>query len=186
MAPDDPLCRVGAMSAIPDVSLSDGVVTLRPPHERDLPAIERGLHDADVVRWLGAPDGSAADLLALNRSRWAAGSPTFAICIGSAECVGHVWLNVDLAEPTVGEVGYWLLPEARHRGLATRGVRLVSDWATRDFGIERLRIVMASANRNSQAVARRAGFHRAGRRSARRAGGRSAVQIVFERTLSEA
>ena len=169
--------------AAPDPPLSDGVVTLRPPDERDLPAIEAGIHDLDVVRWFGAPDATAAGVLALNRRRWAEGSPTLAICERDDRCVGHVWINLARGDATAGSVGYWLLPSARGRGLATRAVRLIVDWSFRDLGIERLRLYAEPANEPSQRVAERAGFRRiaivAGHM---RADGRSVDQVVFELT----
>ena len=72
----------------PDPPLGDCEVTLRPPDERDLTAIDLGIHDPDVVRWFGQPDSSALDVLALNRRRWANGSPTLSICDAVGVCVG--------------------------------------------------------------------------------------------------
>jgi len=141
--------------------LSDGIVTLRPPDERDLAAIELGLHDPDVVRWFGPPALSAAATLALNRQRWSDGSPTFSICAGDDECVGHVWVNLSADDATTGSVGYWLLPGARGRGVATRAVRLISGWAARE-GIKRLRLFAEPANDRSLRVAERSGFRRIG------------------------
>jgi RimJ/RimL family protein N-acetyltransferase len=142
--------------------LSDGVVTLRPPDERDLTAIDLGIHDPDVVRWFGQPDASATEVLELNRRRWADGSPTVAICELDGSCVGHVWVNVSTDDQKTGSVGYWLLPEARGRGLATRAVRLISDWALHDLGMTRLRLFTEPANEQSQRVAQRSGFRRIG------------------------
>ena len=75
----------------PNPPLTDGVVTLRPPDESDLTAIDLGLHDSDVVRWFGQPQASASDVLELNRRRWAEGSPTFSICEMDLHCCGHVY-----------------------------------------------------------------------------------------------
>jgi hypothetical protein len=50
----------------PDPPLSNDSVTLRPPDERDLAAIDLGIHDPDVVRWFRQPDSSAIDVLLLN------------------------------------------------------------------------------------------------------------------------
>jgi RimJ/RimL family protein N-acetyltransferase len=145
----------------PDPPLSDGVVTLRPPGERDLPAIGIGIRDPDVVRWFGEPRATAGDVLDLNRRRWADGSPTFAICEADDVCVGHVWVNVSASDEGVGHVGYWLLPDARGRGLATRAVRLISSWAVRDLGLD-LRLLTEPGNERSQRVAERTGFVRTG------------------------
>jgi RimJ/RimL family protein N-acetyltransferase len=141
-------------------------VVLRTPEERDLPAIEAGSRDSDVLRWIGPPEGTAEEILALNQARWLAGSPTFAICDPDDACLGHVWVNRGTKDPAVGYVGYWLLPAARGRGLATRAVRLVVAWAVEALGLAEVRLVTEPGNRRSQAVAERSGFVRTGLRTA--------------------
>jgi len=143
-------------------SMDDGVVHLRPSEDRDLEAIDTGIHDFDVVRWFGRPKGSAAEVLELNRTRAADGSPTFSICEAEDACVGLVWLNRSTHDPVIGYVGYWLLPAARGRGLATRAVRLLTAWAFGELGLAGLRLLTEPANELSQQVAERAGFHRVG------------------------
>jgi RimJ/RimL family protein N-acetyltransferase len=145
----------------PDPPLSDGIVTLRLPDERDLTAIDLGIHDPAVVRWFGEPSGSARDVLELNRRRWADGSPTFSICEADDICVGHAWVNVSASDDTAGYVGYWLLPSARGRGLATRAVRLLAAWAIRALALD-LRLLTEPGNERSQRVAERSGFIRTG------------------------
>ena len=79
---------------VPDPPLSDGVVALRVPSEQDLPAIERGLVDLDVVRWFGPPEHTARELLELNWTRWTRGiGATFSVCDRNDACLGHVWVN---------------------------------------------------------------------------------------------
>lgn len=135
---------------------------MRAPDESDLAAIDEGIHDREVVRWFGLPTSSAADVLAENRTRWRRGSPTFAIAEADGACVGHVWLNVTRADSSVGYVGYWLLPSARGRGLATRAVRLLATWSIQHLGIEQLRLLTEPDNDASQRVAERTGFRRMG------------------------
>jgi RimJ/RimL family protein N-acetyltransferase len=146
----------------PDPPLGDCEVTLRPPDERDLTAIDLGIHDPDVVRWFGQPDSSAVDVLALNRKRWANGSPTLSICDAVGVCVGHVWVNVSASDAGIGYVGYWLLPSARGHGLATKALQLLSGWVTRDLGLTRLRLLTEPSNERSSRVAERSGFRRIG------------------------
>lgn len=145
----------------PDPPLTDGLIRLRPPAASDLDAIDRGITDPDVVRWIGRPTMEARQALELNLSRWLDGSgPTFAICEPDDTCVGHVWLNRHRDD--CWSVGYWLLPEARGHGLATRAVRLVSAWAFRDLGLTELSLVTDAWNSRSQRVAERSGFKREG------------------------
>ena len=163
----------------PDPRFGDGVVGLRPADERDLPAIEAGINDVDVIRWIGPPEGTAEGVLALNRERWAAGSPTLAIHEADDACVGLIWINRGSENPAVGYIGYWLLPGARGRGLATRAVQLISAWALGELGIASLAITTDTANVRSQAVAERSGFRRAS--PARTAGGERARNVLFRR-----
>lgn len=145
----------------PDPSLTDGIVMLRKPGERDLDAIDRGINDPDVIRWFGQPIMTATELLELNRTRWRTGTgATFAICGPNDECVGHVFLN--MSDARRGTVGYWLLPEARGLGYATRSVRLVSRWAIRDVRVDDLRLFTEPWNEASLRVAERSGFRREG------------------------
>src|SRR5262245_55612721 len=110
-------------------ALSDERVVLRALDDRDLSAINVGLHDPDVMRWIGPPEGSAADALQLADERWAQGSPTLAICEPDGTFVGKIWIHVPEDDPSTGFIGYWLLPAARGRGMATSAVRLISAWA---------------------------------------------------------
>ena len=142
----------------PDPPITDGSVWLRASEPRDLAAIGAGIHDPDVIRWIGPTEGSAIDVIALNRQRWASGSPTLAICERDGTCVGLVWVNVREADQATGWVGYWLLPKARGRGLATRAVRLVSGWALREMGVTNLRLTTEPENERSRRVAERSGF----------------------------
>ena len=165
----------------PDPPLGDDVVTLRPPEERDLEAIDQGIRDGDVVRWVGRPEGSAPDTLALNRRRWSDGSPSFAICDLDDACVGLVWINLSAIDAATGSVGYWLLPASRGRGFATRAVRLLVPWAGRIMSLDRIRLVTQSANERSRAVATRSGFRAVGTVSGpSELDGRTVDFMVFE------
>jgi RimJ/RimL family protein N-acetyltransferase len=59
------------------------------------------------------------------------------------------------------EVGYWLKREARGRGVATRALRLVTDWACHDLGVQ---VMLQADVRNtiSRRVAEKAGYRHVG------------------------
>ena len=61
-----------------------------------------------------------------------------------------------------GEIGYWMAPEARRKGFAAAAVRLVTYWAFRIVGLERLEIMTYPGNTASQALAIAAGFRHEG------------------------
>ena len=106
------------------------------------------------------PSDSAREVLERNLSRWAEGTrATFSICGQTDAFLGHVWVDPgDIADPKRGSVGYWLLPEARGQGFATRSVQLISRWALRDLGLARLSLFAEPSNEESRRVARRSGY----------------------------
>ncbi|MDN0199601.1 GNAT family protein [Streptomyces sp. S.PNR 29] len=84
---------------------------------------------------------------------------------------GVLTLNFDAANGNC-EVGCWLEPAGTGRGLVTRAMRVLIDWAVEERGIHRIEWVAASGNRPSLDVARRLGMTRDGvRREAHPYGG---------------
>ena len=53
---------------------------------------------------------------------------------------------------------YWLTASGRGRGIATKAVRLLCDWAFTELGLERLTLKTYKANVSSRRVAERVGF----------------------------
>ncbi|MET8898394.1 GNAT family N-acetyltransferase [Streptomyces albogriseolus] len=74
---------------------------------------------------------------------------------------GVLTLNFDAAAGTC-ELGCWLEPAGTGRGLVTRAMRVLIDWAVEERGIHRVEWVAASGNTDSVAVARRLGMTRDG------------------------
>ncbi|MBL1086640.1 GNAT family N-acetyltransferase [Streptomyces actinomycinicus] len=62
----------------------------------------------------------------------------------------------------VCEAGCWLEPAAAGRGLVTRGMRVLLDWAFEERGMHRVEWYVSAANEPSIAVARRLGMTREG------------------------
>lgn len=84
---------------------------------------------------------------------------------------GVLFLNFD-AEHGNAEVGCWLEPAGTGRGLVTRAMRVLLDFAVDQRGIHRIEWVAASGNEPSLNVARRLGMTRDGvRRQAHPYGG---------------
>jgi RimJ/RimL family protein N-acetyltransferase len=101
------------------------------------------------------------DQFALNWRAFAAtGTPSgvgFAILHGrSGELVGCCGVD-DWSKEDVAQFGYWLAPNARGRGYATRAAILLTRWLF-DLGAARVFLTIVAGNEASVAVARRAGF----------------------------
>jgi [ribosomal protein S5]-alanine N-acetyltransferase len=142
--------------------LSDGVVGLRLIDKRDLDIINRAARDSEIRRRFGLLKARPTEYLAryLELSR-AGGGAAFAICddVGG-ECFGLV--TFELRDAGRAELGYWLLPEGRGRGRATRALQLMSRWALSQPGVARLELSTSPENTASQRVAERSGFRREG------------------------
>lgn len=70
--------------------------------------------------------------------------------------MGNIALVV--TEKDSAEIMYWLAPEGRGRGLATKSVKLLSDWAFESLSIEEIVLKTHWGNILSQRVAERAGY----------------------------
>jgi RimJ/RimL family protein N-acetyltransferase len=150
---------------LPDVGeLSDGVVSVRRVRPGDEDALLDERLDPESRRWSTstrlwtAPDvkvfvaGAAAAWLAGTEARFAIVETT------TDECAGSLGLRMTVPAFRIAEIGYGLRAEWRGRGLATRAVRLVANWAFTQVGIARLELGAAVANGASRRVAVRAGF----------------------------
>jgi RimJ/RimL family protein N-acetyltransferase len=160
----------------PEPPLSDGVVSLRPWRADDAAELVDALDgDDEVARWLDSipQPYTAADAnawLSQTRHAWAdgAGCPFAVVDAATGRLLGGIGLRWNDRVNQVGEIGYWARRDARGRGVTTRAVRLVTDWALRFAGCERLVLRADTLNVPSQRVAERAGFVREGiERSAR-------------------
>jgi RimJ/RimL family protein N-acetyltransferase len=144
-----------------DPSLTDGVVELRPIDKRDLNAIKRAALDSEIRRRFALLKARPQEYFSRYREAPAAGRGiAFAICEVGGDCLGLA--TVDKRDAGRVELGYWLLPEGRGRGRATRALRLVSRWALSQPGVARLELATSPENVASQRVAERSGFRREG------------------------
>ncbi|MFJ8669286.1 GNAT family N-acetyltransferase [Streptomyces sp. NPDC093600] len=76
--------------------------------------------------------------------------------------VGAVILRTMDTAQGVAEAGCWLEPSAVGKGLVTRAVRVLIDWAVEERGIHRVEWVVSSGNEPSINVARRLGMTKEG------------------------
>ncbi len=143
--------------------LRDGDVVLRRWRPDDAEAIVRACQDPEISRWIPvvpAPyrPADAAEFLAEAAEDWRTGSSRpFAIVDPGDSLTGAVTLHGP--EGHLAEIGYWLAPEARGRGIATRAVRLLTRYAFRaDPALVRIGLRTLRGNDASARVAARAGF----------------------------
>jgi RimJ/RimL family protein N-acetyltransferase len=80
----------------------------------------------------------------------------------SGTTLGHI--GVDRIDRVLrrARVGYWVLPEARGRGVATRSLLLAARWAFGTLGVHRLELDHALGHHASCRIAERCGFRHEG------------------------
>jgi uridine phosphorylase len=150
--------------------LSDGIVVLRPWLPEDAPAIFSACQDPEIGRWTNVPQPylpeHAEGFIAHSIQAWREGTAArFAI----TDAATGAMLGSITREPMTGhiaEFGYWLAPQARGRGAATRALRLIADWTLATTNAIRLESYTDAGNDRSGAVLLRAGFQREGLRRA--------------------
>jgi len=151
-------------------TLTDGVVTLRPFRDDDVDEAVAG-HDEVIAHWFGwAPDAVTPDrmrqAIASWRTAYGAGRAQVAFVI---EVDGRVAGSVDVRrrDEGVGEVSWALYRDHRGRGIASRSVRVLVDWALTEtrlggLGYWRVEAKVEPGNEASLRVATRSGLRREG------------------------
>ena len=119
-------------------------------------------HDEQITRWTQVPEAISLFEAGLVTAGWSS-NPTVVrlqVCLPDLSPAGMVtvWIN-DSGE---AEVGYWLLESARGRGVATRALRLLSEWAFATCDLELLQLTTLPGNTRSERVAQAGGFRDAG------------------------
>ena len=117
-------------------TLADGDVTLRPWRGADAEAVFRACQDEQIQRWTRVPapylHEHASDFVGeLAAEQWALrmGAP-FAVVDGDDELLGSCGLVTIQERDQLGEIGYWIAPWARRRGVARRAAALTARGAT--------------------------------------------------------
>jgi RimJ/RimL family protein N-acetyltransferase len=137
------------------VRLEDAEIALRPIGEDDIPAMVAACQDPEIPRWTRVPSPYTENDARAFLSRAAGVSAILDASTGEfLGTVGWWWVADNV------QLGYWVKREARGRGVATRALRLVSEWAFAALGACRLQLLAEPANAASQRVAEKAGFHR--------------------------
>jgi RimJ/RimL family protein N-acetyltransferase len=137
-------------------------VALRPWRRADASALAAAWADPDIVRWTAVPEDRSGEAAA----RWIAGwderrrrglalDLVVAAAADDTPVLGEVGASFLTSPPAMG---WWVLPDWRGRGVATRAVRLFVDVVLSGSRVTELVAEIDPANPASAAVARRAGF----------------------------
>jgi RimJ/RimL family protein N-acetyltransferase len=147
------------------VPLDGGALRLRAYTAADQPALARAFADPLICRWNPGPDppDTVADW-AGRRNDWTPGThASWAVAGADGSLLGSVSLHQLDPDQADAEVGYWVGPWARGRGVAAGAVRLATGYAFAVLGLHRAYLFHALENPASCAAAGRAGFRLEGR-----------------------
>jgi RimJ/RimL family protein N-acetyltransferase len=138
-------------------------IRLEPFGDSHLAAVAEMLRDEDVVRYTRVPDPVPPGwerhwLAAYEDGRREGTREAFAIVDGAGEFLGlALGFEID-REGRQLELGYVVAPQARGRGVATRALDLLTEWAFRDLEALRIQLWISASNEPSKRVAERAGY----------------------------
>ncbi|MCM1969894.1 MULTISPECIES: GNAT family N-acetyltransferase [unclassified Streptomyces] len=158
--------RHGTAPPLPELR-ADGLL-LRPwdpESETDVEAWLRGRTDPEFTRWntplrFTADRDTARDQLraAVQNAAEGAAAPYCVADPRTRQPLGHIGVNVINRVMNTARVGYWVLPEARGHGIATRALAVTARWVFTDLGLHRLELDHAVGHDASCRIAERCGF----------------------------
>jgi RimJ/RimL family protein N-acetyltransferase len=159
------LRTLGHHAGMDPVEITAGDLHLRPFRPSDAPAVHAACQDPDIQRWTRVPSpytrqDAHAFIEEFAPSEWESGrGAVFAIVDATGgELLGTIGLS-ELDDPEgLAEIGYWMVPAARGRGVMTRAVGTVCRWAFAECGRERIEWLASVGNVASRRVAEKAGF----------------------------
>jgi RimJ/RimL family protein N-acetyltransferase len=148
----------------PDPPLSDGIVVLRRWEKGDLGCVAQAAEDPDIPKGTTVPatftpeEGRAWIERQWSRAESGTGLSQAIADAESGEALGAGVLMA--RQRNSAEIGFWLVPRARGRGIGSRAVRLLSWWAVKEAGLVRVEAYVIPTNIASQQVLEKAGFRR--------------------------
>jgi RimJ/RimL family protein N-acetyltransferase len=152
---------------LPDPMLADEAIRLVPLTAAYEPLLAELVQDEDVRTYTRVPTEPTADFaatwLGTYEEGWRDGSRGgFAIETHDGEFLGlGLFVRIE-REGRQGEIGYVVAPAARGKGVATRTLRLLTDWGFAELGLERIELWIDTTNRRSELLAERVGYVREG------------------------
>lgn len=131
---------------LPEPSLTDGVVRLRAWAPADAPALVAAWADEAIRRWTLVPEQRGLD----QAERWIQSEPlrrerslALDLVVGPADpddptVLGEVGMVPLAGGPSRAELGWWVGPDHRRQGVATRAVVLFAGWLRQQLEFEEL------------------------------------------------
>ncbi len=141
-----------------------GDLAIRPWDESDAADVVKAFGDPAIRHWhifSVETEHEAREWIAARQRNWRseAGANWAVTDRRDAAVIGRVGLRTANLRTGEAEVTYWVLPEARGKGVASLALRELARWAFEDIGLHRLALAHSTANEASCRVAQKSGFH---------------------------
>jgi RimJ/RimL family protein N-acetyltransferase len=156
------------MSGVTDLEnleIRTGTILLRPWRAEDAPAVYEACQDPLIQRWTSVPrpyrlEHAEEFVTNITRQAWTTGTgaPFGVFDAETGTLLGSNGLNTIDRYQGESEVGYWIAPAARGRGVATWSTHAVAWWALQTVGSLRVQWRAEVGNHASRYVAERLGF----------------------------
>jgi RimJ/RimL family protein N-acetyltransferase len=148
----------------PPVEIREAGLLLRPWRPDDEEDVFRACQDPQIQRWTTVPrpylrEHAHQYVTDFTARSWGAGvaSPMGAFNEATGQLLGAIGL-IRQERCKEAEVGYWVAPWARRRGVATTGTRALARWAFAELKLRRLAWGAEVGNHTSRLVAETVGF----------------------------
>lgn len=157
-----PAVAPGIMSSIrqPTIAIDDEL-TLRPFRLTDVDRVIEAFDDPDIRHWHARHLDSvlqARQWIGYCHLLWLQEKcANFAVADTADRVLGRVAMYTELVGGT-GEIGYWVLPDARGRGVAARAGAAVTRWGHEALDLHRIVLEHAVGNLASCGVAHALGY----------------------------
>jgi RimJ/RimL family protein N-acetyltransferase len=149
----------------PSAPLTDGEVTLRAFTVADVRAVTTACQDPEIIRWTASipcpyEEEHARGWIATHEASWARGegAELAMTAANDGRLLGSLGLLPIDWDRRIVTAGYWVVARERGRGVATRALRLGTDWALGTIGLAAVELVTMVGNVASERVAHKAGF----------------------------
>jgi ribosomal-protein-alanine N-acetyltransferase len=173
-------------------TLQDGLITLRPANEKDIPEVYRACQDPLIPKFTTVPtDYTMADATFFIRDK---GPAHFLAKKELLFVITHGYLSEALFSGVISfhtinldnhaaELGYWIAAPMRGKGIGTSAAKIITEYGFATMGFRRIEALVDGANQASQALLTAAGYELEGimRRKVTRADGSQKDMALFAR-----
>jgi RimJ/RimL family protein N-acetyltransferase len=156
-----PVVPPGNMSAHDQPTLSGVEVVLRPfTRTTDVQTLVSAYSEPSIRQWhvTSLTDSEAEQWIDSRHQHWRSETGADWAVTRGPTTVGRVGLKSINLEEGIAELAYWILAEHRRNGYATSAVLVLTDWAFKDLGLQRLELIHSVHNAPSCRVAERVGY----------------------------